>query len=278
MKKKLKIHTIVRLVIQLIFFIVMPAAFSTAFMGAKYIAEQIFKREVVTMNPFVITLIILLAFTILFGRFFCGYACAFGSLGDWVFGISSAIQKKLRKKVFKLPEKVIAKLRYIKYIVLVVILAMCVSGQYSTIAEYDPWEVFASIRAGNFSMDRSSIGAIILLGIIIVGMCFVERFFCTFLCPLGALFSIMPMLPLTTFSRDKEKCVKGCKLCINTCPAGLSLGEENSKYGDCFQCGKCSIKCPKKNMKIGFKKLNGTEIVLTVLKAILFAGICMILT
>lgn len=255
MKKKLKIFTIVRIVIQLIFFVLMPAVFSTAFMGAKYIAEQIFKREVIAVNPFVETLIVLLVITILFGRYFCGYACAFGSLGDWVFGISAAVQKKFRKKVFKLPVTIIAKLQYVKYAVLLVILGMCVGGRYSMIGKYDPWEVFASIRAGNFSMERSSVWAIVLLIVIIMGMCFVERFFCSFLCPMGAIFSIMPILPFATFNRDKEKCAKGCTLCVKTCPAALSLGEENSKYGDCFQCGRCSIKCPKKSIKNGLEKL-----------------------
>gem|GEM_PF-3229766 len=129
--------------IQLAFFTTFPAAFSAAFMGVKYIAEQIFKREVIAIKPFVSILIALLVFTVLFGSFFC---------------------------------------------------------------------------------------------------------------PLGAVFSWLPMLSLTTFNRDKEQCIKGCKLCINTCPAALSLGEADSKYGDCFQCGRCSVKCPKKNMKIGFKR------------------------
>ena len=260
MKKKLKIYAIVRIVIQLIFFIFMPAVFSTAFMGAKYIAEQIAGREVIALNPFVETLIVLLIVTVLFGRIFCGFACAFGSLGDWVFGISAVIQKKFRKKVFKMPAKIITKLRYVKYLVLIVILATCVSGQYSIIAKYDPWEVFASIISGKFSIAKSSIWVIVLLGVIIIGMCLVERFFCIFLCPMGAIFSLMPMLPWTTFGKDKEKCIKGCKLCVNTCPATISLSEENSKDGECFQCGRCALKCPKKNIRRGFQKITKNSI------------------
>jgi len=264
---------ITRFVIQVAFFILLPALFSAAFNGVKYLANQMHQQDAFTWNPFLETLVILLASTVLFGRFFCGYVCSFGSVGDWIFSCSAFVQKKLFKKVFTLPSKVIKGLQYLKYVLLIGIVAACLTGTYSYVSPADPWELFAFFRAGDFSISGRTYMAI-TLGLIVVGMVFVERFFCQFLCPIGAVFALMPMLPQTIFNREKEDCIKGCSICIKTCPADISLGEAHSKYGECFQCGKCSVKCPKANLRLGFRRLRGTEIALAVIKAALFIAVC----
>ena len=63
--------------IRAVFFFIYPALFSTAFTGIKLIVEQITQRASLQWNSFVQTLVVLLVFTIVFGRFFCGFACAF---------------------------------------------------------------------------------------------------------------------------------------------------------------------------------------------------------
>ena len=40
------------------------------------------------------------------------------------------------------------------------------------------------------------IPALIILLIIVAGMLVCERFFCRFLCPMGAIFSLLPVLPI----------------------------------------------------------------------------------
>lgn len=246
-KTRFDIKQITRFVIQLGFFIFLPDLFVLAFNGVKYIAQQMFGREMIAWNSFLTTLVILLVATFLFGRIFCGYACAFGSIGDWLYTCSSFIQKKIRKKVFKLPSNIIRKLNYCKYVVLMGILALCLTGTYGTVSNFDPWGIFASFIAGNFDIGGKWI-AFMLLVLIAIGMCLTERFFCQFLCPMGAIFALMPMLPFFTFNKKNENCIQGCTLCVRTCPAAISLGNSDSRYNDCFQCGKCRAKCPKKNI------------------------------
>jgi polyferredoxin len=105
-------------------------------------------------------------------------------------------------------------------------------------------------------------------------MVFVERFFCLFLCPMGAVFALLPLFPPLIFNRKKEACIPGCAQCTKTCPAAISLGEPHSKYGDCFQCGKCAVKCPKGNVRPGVRALEGTEIWLVALKSALLFALC----
>lgn len=91
-------HTYVRACIQLLFFFFFPAAFTTAFSGVKSIFTQIRLGEAVMLTRFLTVLLVLCAFTIVFGRFFCGYACAFGTLGDAVRAGYVWLCKKWKKK------------------------------------------------------------------------------------------------------------------------------------------------------------------------------------
>ena len=75
-------HRWLRYGIQVAFFVLAPAVFSGAFSAVKYCFAQIAAGEPLEATAFVVLLLAVLGFTIVFGRFFCGYACAFGTLGD----------------------------------------------------------------------------------------------------------------------------------------------------------------------------------------------------
>ena len=84
----------------------------------------------------------------IFGRFFCGFACAFGSFGDAVNAIYRAVCKKLKKKPVQIPEHVASKLAYLKYVLLIIIVLMCYNGVYSKAQGTSPWDVFSMLHAG----------------------------------------------------------------------------------------------------------------------------------
>ena len=271
MKKKDQ-NRLARAAIQVAFFFLAPGLFSAAFAGVRYIAGQVGGLELVEPTAFVKLLLALLAYTVVFGRFFCGYACAFGTLGDAVYGASAFLQKKIgkKKKPLKLPEAVLHKLQYIKYILLTGILALCFFGYYSKVSMADPWELFASFTAGNFTL-KGFTWAAVALALILIGMCLVERFFCQFLCPMGAVFAFMPTIPPSVLAKDKENCIKGCSLCQRTCPMALSLEDAS---GECIQCGACTDACPKGNIGKGIKNRKGNEIIAALIKAVILFGIC----
>ena len=60
----------------------MPSVYTTAFSGVKYIFTQMGNVQPLELTSFVTILIVLCLYTMVFGRFFCGFACAFGTLGD----------------------------------------------------------------------------------------------------------------------------------------------------------------------------------------------------
>lgn len=205
-------HGWLRAIIQLLYFLFLPSAYTAAFAGVKYIFTQLGAGEKIGLTSFVSVLIVLCLYTIVFGRFFCGFACAFGSFGDAVHFVYVWICKKIKKKPVKLPETVTSKLSKVKYVVLAVIVLLCFKGVYSQTQGYSPWDVFSMLHAFNFKLGGYLLG-IVLLVLIMVGMALQERFFCRFLCPMGAVFSLLPMLPFFTLKREREQCIKGCSAC-----------------------------------------------------------------
>lgn len=252
MRKK-KIQNIVRRIVQVIFFIFLPSLFSEAFSGLKGLFRQIGQGEVLSRNAFLQTFVILSVITILAGRWFCGYACAFGSLGDAVYGISAWMQKKLKKRLPKIPEKACIALQKIKYIHLLFLLFACVLGMANVIENNSPWAAFSRIRMLDFNIGGYFIGFLYLLGIV-AGMIFEERFFCQFLCPLGAVFSLLPIIPPALLKRDKTNCIPNCNACKKQCPVHHKVEGASLESNECIQCGRCIGVCPKSNIKVGICK------------------------
>lgn len=259
-----KIHAYLRAAIQLVFFLFLPSAFTTAFSGIKSVLTQIGAGNPIAWSSFLTVLLALCAYTIVFGRFFCGYACAFGTLGDAVHSLYLFLCKKSWKKP----------LSYVKYAVLLAVVLLCFLGVYGDLTGWSPWDVFSMLRSGNFKVGAYWLGCILLV-LILVGMVFCERFFCRFLCPMGAVFSLLPILPFFSVRRKREKCAKGCTACEKVCPSDLSLPEDGSwnVSGDCFQCQKCLEICPKKNAKSSIRNFRGNEIWFTLLRAVVLAAV-----
>lgn len=273
-KRERQIRNALKIGIQLVFFVFSPAIFTAAFSGVKYISNSLGLRQVVELNLFVKVLIALAMYTIMFGRFFCGYACAFGSVNDFFRAMYKWICKKAKKKPLSLPKKLTAVLRYLKYVILAAIIVTSYLGEYGKTSGYSPWDVFSMLRAGNYAL-ASYIPGCILLGLLIIGMCIEDRFFCRFFCPMGAVFSILPILPIFTLRRKREECIKGCRGCGAVCAASIELPDHNSygMRGECFMCNKCVGVCPKQHIQTKVGRLKGNEIWFVLLRAtILLAG------
>ena len=80
MKKRQRKVRLIRAAIQLVFFIFYPALFSTAFAGVKSVFQAIAAHQQIAWNSLLDVTGLLLLVTIFYGRHFCGYASAFGSL------------------------------------------------------------------------------------------------------------------------------------------------------------------------------------------------------
>lgn len=165
-----KRRTWLRAGVQLFFFVTMPGAFVAGFSGVKQLFLHIGAGEVLSVDSFTLSLLGLCGFTLLFDRFFCGYACAFGSLGDAVWALSGLIQKKLfhRKKQLCLPERAVLWGQKVKYLLLAGLVALYVTRQEKLLTGASPWEVFSRLTALRLPPEGFGVGialfVLILLG------------------------------------------------------------------------------------------------------------------
>jgi NosR/NirI family nitrous oxide reductase transcriptional regulator len=244
MKKKISKLQILRGITQIISLIILPGLFTLSFSEIGKVYSMIIKGEfnLAQALPSLTASAAIVPITIIFGRFFCGWMCAFGTFNDFIY---IAFQK-IFKKEFKVNENLNSVLKYAKYLILAFIVYFVWTQGNSTLNDYSPWNAFAQI--GNFSdaILQYTFGFIVL-AIIAVGAMFIERFFCRYLCPLGAIFSIISKIRIFKIKKPNDKCGK-CRLCTNNCSMGIDLYKMNKvSSGECINCLKCIDVCPRKN-------------------------------
>ncbi|MBU3182927.1 FMN-binding protein [Clostridium psychrophilum] len=244
MKKKIQIY---RHIIQVIFFILSPGLFILAFSEFKSIYEMIIKGNFnfLAAFPSLIEFVTAIIITIVLGRFFCGWVCAFGTFNDFIHLLS----KNVFKINYKVSSTVDAILKYVKYIVLLLLMVVVWTSGSKILETTSPWDAFAQITNFPQVLSNYTIG-FILLFLITVGGFFIERFFCRYLCPLGAIFNILSRIGILKIKKPTDKCGK-CRLCTNSCSMALPLYKVNSVCGgDCINCFKCIEACPRNNPQV----------------------------
>ena len=118
--------------------------------------------------------------------------------------------------------------------------------------------------------------AIVLLIAIVVGMAVKERFFCQFLCPMGAIFALLPVIG--RYTRNRANCINRCSACAKNCPVTVETDEGNIRMGECISCGKCSDVCPRRNISYANGRVqDGNAPFPVVVKAVLLFAICLAL-
>jgi NAD-dependent dihydropyrimidine dehydrogenase PreA subunit len=197
---------------------------------------------------------------LIFRRSFCGLICPFGALQEF-FGL---IGRKIFKKKFILPKKVDKPLRYLKYIILVftVYFAWVTSGLW--VDKYDPWAAYGHISEGLSSLTGEYLIGFILLIVTIIGSVLYDRFFCKYLCPMGALYAIISKLSPSKIVRRKDKCIN-CELCSKNCPVNIDVANsEKITSAECINCQSCMLSCPRDGA-LEFKAAKKTVKPLTVI-------------
>ena len=247
MAKKIKKSQILRHVIQLILFLTLPGLYAMTFSEVKTVYQMIIggKFDFIQAFPSLVEFTAVMLLTIVMGRWFCGWLCAFGAYNDLVYFIS----KKLFKTKFKVDEKVDSILKYAKYVILVFIIIISWTMGSSILESTSPWDVFGQITDISNVFSSLLIGLILLI-LITIGAAFIERFFCRYLCPLGAIFAIISKIGIVKINKPKNDCGK-CRACTVNCSMGLNLYKVNgARGGDCINCLKCTEVCPRNNANV----------------------------
>ena len=189
---------------------------------------------------------LLLVFGLLLGRVICGFLCPFGLIQELLHKIPG---KKLKKSPLT------RKLSHIKYGVLV-IFALAIPAYYALqklpmpgfckfICPAGSLEgaVLLLLHPGNDAL-RALIGPLFrwkltVLIAVLTACVFIYRAFCRFLCPLGALYSLLAKLALLGVKVDPQRCTD-CGACVRVCQMDIrAVGDR-----ECIHCGACIGVCP----------------------------------
>jgi len=188
-----------------------------------------------TMTLFFFTIV----FTFIFGRAFCGNICPFGALQE-LFG-------KIKKNKIRLSDKTDNISRFFKYIVLVFVTIMAWKTATIWISPYDPWGAFAHIWRGQELFHEYSIGFVILL-IVLAASIFINRFFCKYFCPAGAMYGIIAKVSPTRIMRNS---CSNCGQCSKICPMNIDVAKNDVvKSSECIACNQCTVACKSKTADI----------------------------
>ena len=200
----------------------------------------------------------------LMGRFVCGWLCPFGLIQDLLHKIPFV--KKI--STFR-GDRLLRKLKYVIFLVFVILLPMFVVDMLGQGAPYFCKLICpAGTLEGGIplvllnSAMRTAVGWLyawknVLLVVIVLLSVVIYRPFCKYICPLGAVYSVFNPIAVFRYRVDKEACVH-CGACAKACKMQVDPSE-TPNHPECIRCDSCKKVCPTGAIYSGINCRKGSD-------------------
>lgn len=189
----------------------------------------------------VILLAVVLATALVFRRAFCGYICPLGAVQEFAGKLGLVFFKGKRPQV---PVALDRPARFLKYGVLIFFTIWSWQATSLVIRPYDPWVAWMHLTSKEL-LAEFAIG-LAVLGVSVVGSVVYDRFFCKYLCPMGAFLGAVSRVSIFKVRRNDDTCTN-CKACDKVCPVNVKVAEVAVVNGaECINCNECVNVCPVK--------------------------------
>ena len=194
-----------------------------------------FTLDVFLLDP---VLFILWSYTFvtlfIWGRgLFCGWLCPFGALQE----MAAWLGQKLRLRQIRVPEHWHRRLILLKYPIL---LGLVGTAFYSLtlaeqLAEVEPFKTSITLVFWRYWPFVAY-----AIGLLVIGM-FIHKFYCRYLCPLGAGLAVLGRFRLFSWLERIERCGSPCQHCKNECGINAIRKDGRIDYDECIQCLECVV-------------------------------------
>jgi len=172
---------------------------------------------------------------LLWGRgVFCGWLCPFGALQDLV----NQAARKLKVKQIEVPFGLHERLWALKYLILLALFALSLHslGTAERYAEIEPFKTAITLR---FQRDWAFVAYAV--GLVVISA-FNHKFYCRYVCPLGAGLAIPARLRLFDWlKRHRGSCGTPCQICATECEVGAIHPDGRINANECHYCLDCQI-------------------------------------
>ncbi|MBT3306311.1 MAG: 4Fe-4S binding protein, partial [Alphaproteobacteria bacterium] len=162
---------------------------------------------------------------------FCGWLCPFGALQE----LLNEGARKLKVPQVAIPFAVHERLWPIKYVIFLGLLAVSLHSTNMAIvgSEIEPFKTAITLK-----FDRAWPFVMYALALLAAGL-FVERFFCRYLCPMGAALAIPARIRMFDWLKRRFQCGEVCNLCSGECGVQAIHPEGNINPNECIYCLNC---------------------------------------
>ena len=192
-----------------------------------------FTWETLLLDPVIFVLWGFVAMSILlWGRgVFCGWLCPFGAIQELMHKLAQFI--KIRP--IEVPGMVHERLLAIKYIILVVLAGLALNSVTTAapFIEIEPFKTAISLR-----FQREWYFVIYPVAAIAISI-FTTKFYCRYICPLGALLSFTTRFKIFDWLRRRPECGAVCHTCANDCSVRAVNNKGEINEAECHYCLHC---------------------------------------
>ncbi len=203
-----------------------------------------FQWESFLIDPMLFILWSFVAVTILlWGRgVYCGWLCPYGALQE----LTQQIARRFNVRQYEFPEVVHERLWAVKYVILIILFGVSLQSltQSHVLAEVEPFKTTFAMR-----FQREWPFVLYAVGFVVVSV-FNRKFFCKYLCPLGAALAIVGRYRIFDWLRRRKECGKPCQICHNECEVRCIRPTGEINVNECHYCLDCQVtywnsqKCP----------------------------------
>ena len=162
---------------------------------------------------------------------FCGWLCPFGALQE----LTNNLAQWLKVPQVKVPFWLHERLWPVKYIIFLVLygLSFYSVALAEVFAEVEPFKTAIILK---FARDWPFV--IFALTLLALGLV-IERFYCRYLCPLGAALAIPGRIRMFEWLKRWPECGSPCQRCAKECPVQAIHPEGQINVNECIYCMHC---------------------------------------